>query len=182
VRQKRTSGKIISTRNEYPPAAILGRCLLWYLGNISFAQSEKMTTINFYEQQQFRQKWTYLIYVLLIALLGLFVYADMEQIILGKSFGDKPASNFVLILLPLLMLVTLLLFYLTKLETRVDEEGIFYKWTPFNKKYKKISWSDINKIEIIKYSFVGYGWRLTQYGTVFNVKRQNGAADNFKNR
>jgi hypothetical protein len=133
-----------------------------------------MTSISFYEQQQFRQKWTFLIYILLLALLALFIYADIQQIFLGKSFGDKPASNFVLIIITLFILTVILLFYLTKLETRINEDGIFYKWTPFNRKYKKIAWGDINSIEIIKYNFVGYGWRLTQYGTVLNVNGNMG--------
>jgi hypothetical protein len=104
----------------------------------------------------------------------LFVYADIQQIFLGKPFGDKPAPNFILIIVTLFILTMLLLFYFTKLETRINDDGIFYKWTPFNRKYKKIAWGDISKIELIKYGFVGYGWRLTQYGTVFNVNGNMG--------
>jgi hypothetical protein len=39
----------------------------------------------------------------------------------------------------------------------------------FSEDVPKVWWSEINKVEIISYGFVGYGWRLTQYGTIYNI-------------
>jgi len=136
--------------------------------------NQDMNDISFQEQQQFRQKWTYLIYIFLIGLLGLFVYAGVQQIVFGKSFGNKPAPGFILIIATLVILTMLLLFYFIKLETRVNKDGIFYKWIPFSRQYKKISWENIRGIEIINYGFVGYGWRLTPGGTVHNIAGNKG--------
>jgi hypothetical protein len=96
-----------------------------------------MSSLKFEEEQQFRQRWVYFVYVLLFALLGLFIYADIEQIIFGKPFGDKPASNFVLLLVTLFILTLLVLLYQTKLETLITDEGVCFRWRPFQKAYRK---------------------------------------------
>ena len=129
-----------------------------------------MDNIVFEEQQRFRQKWMYLIYILLTGLLALFLYADTQQIILGKSFGDKPAPDFVLIIATLFHMVILLLFYFTKLETRINKDGIFYRCTPFNRKFKKISRDNISKAEIIKYGFVGWLAVTELYSTLVVIQ------------
>ncbi|HWJ25485.1 MAG TPA: hypothetical protein VNS32_03025, partial [Flavisolibacter sp.] len=133
-----------------------------------------MSSLKFEEQQQFRQRWVYMVYVLLFALLVLFIYADIEQIIFGRLFGDKPASNFVLILLTLFILSLLVLLYYIKLETLISDEGVCFRWRPFQKTYRKFDWGEIGKAEIINYGFVGYGWRLTPYGTIYNVAGDTG--------
>lgn len=133
-----------------------------------------MSSIRFEEQQQFRQRWTYIIYILLFALLGLFVYADIQQIIFGRPFGDKPASNAALLVITLFILVLLVLLYQAKLETLVTDDGVYFKWKPFQKTYRKFAWSEIVKAEIIRFGFIGYGWRLTSYGTIYNVAGDKG--------
>ncbi|MGB5272717.1 MAG: hypothetical protein WBN39_01570, partial [Flavobacteriaceae bacterium] len=48
----------------------------------------------------------------------------------------------------------------------------------FNKQFK---WEDIDKAEIIKYRFVGFGIRLSfKYGTVYNIKGNLGMALHLK--
>jgi hypothetical protein len=79
----------------------------------------------------------YFIYVLLFALLGLFIYAGITQIIFGSPFGDKPAPNFVLLLVTLFIFTLLVLLYQTKLQTRITNEGVSFRWRPFQKTYRK---------------------------------------------
>jgi hypothetical protein len=140
-------------------------------GNVTILKVKRqvMNSLIFVEEQQFRQRWMYFIYVLLFALLGLFIYAGITQIIFGSPFGDKPAPNFVLLLVTLFIFTLLVLLYQAKLQTLITNEGVCFRWRPFQKAYRKFAWSEINKVEIIRYGFVGYGWRLTQYGTVYNV-------------
>jgi hypothetical protein len=38
-------------------------------------QRQVTSSLKFEEEQQFRQRWVYFVYVLLFALLGLFIYA-----------------------------------------------------------------------------------------------------------
>lgn len=133
-----------------------------------------MNNIRFEETQQFRQKALYLVYFILIALFVLIIYADIQQIILGKPFGDKPAPDFVLVILTLFIPAVFALFWLTELETVVTDEGVFFRWRPFRKRYTQIDWSKVDKAEIVNYGFVGYGYRLTLDGTINNVAGNKG--------
>jgi hypothetical protein len=133
-----------------------------------------MSDVKFEESQQFRQKGLYVAYFILLALLALTTYAVVQQMILHKPFGDKPAPTGVWIILKMFLLAFLLLFYKLKLQTKVTNEGVFFRWRPFRKSYREFSWSDIEKAEIINYGSVGYGIRLTPYGTIHNVAGDKG--------
>jgi uncharacterized integral membrane protein len=133
-----------------------------------------MTTKQFCETQQFRQSWTYFLYLLLFILLALFIYADIQQIIFKEPFGSKPASNFILILITIFLSAMILLFYFSKLQTIITEEYISYRWSPFQIKFKQINWSEILKAEIINYGFIGFGLRISSYVTVLNVAGNKG--------
>jgi hypothetical protein len=133
-----------------------------------------MSSLKFEEQQRFRQTWVYIIYSLLVALLGLFLYADFEQIVFDRPFGDKPASNSVLLFVTLFLLALLVLAYQTKLETMITDDGVSFRWKPYQKTYRKYGWGEIEKVQIVNYGFVGYGWRLTPYGTIYNVAGDTG--------
>ena len=116
----------------------------------------------------------YFIFILLVCIMGLFLYADIQQIVFGKPFGDKPAPNLVLIVFTLFISSIIFLLFRAKLETRINKEGVFFKWVPFQTGYTMYKWSNIDKAEIISYSFVGYGFRLTPYGTVHTVGGNKG--------
>jgi predicted membrane protein len=133
-----------------------------------------MNSLKFEEKQQFRQKAMYLVYFILLALLALFIYADVQQLILHIPFGAKPASDLFLVFITVFLLAFLLLFYKIKLETIITGESVFFRWKPFKKAYTQISWSEIEKAEITNYGSVGYGFRLTPQGTVHNVAGDKG--------
>jgi len=133
-----------------------------------------MADVKFNEEQQFRQGWMYIVYLILIAILALLFYADVRQIIFARPFGDKPASNVALLLVTFFILLMLVFFYLLKLETLITDEAVFFRWRPFQVKYKSFPWSQIEKAEIVNYGFVGYGWRWTSFGIVNNVSGQTG--------
>jgi len=126
--------------------------------------------ILFKEEQKMSQWW---LWVLLLGILSIFVYGDIQQIILGKPFGDKPAPDFVLILSTLGILGLCYFFYLLKIITTITNEYIHIKYSFFVD--KKVKWRDVKKAEIIQYSFVGYGLRLSfKYGTVYNASGNKG--------
>lgn len=128
-----------------------------------------MEKILFQERQQFRNYWTLLVYIPLISLLGLFVFGIYEQVLLNRPFGDNPAPTPVLIGFSLLILLLVALFYFSALETVVTEEGIGYRWYPFQRKIKFYPWNSIQQLELFRYGFVGYGIRLTRNGVLHNV-------------
>lgn len=59
-----------------------------------------------------------------------------------------------------------------KLETKIDQKGISYKFFPFTGT-KNITWDKVKSAEIREYNslmeFGGYGIRLGSKGTAYNV-------------
>lgn len=110
---------------------------------------------EFKEEQGFRIRWAW---AGLVALNLLFLYAIVQQVILGKPFGEKPAPDFVLVLAEMLMLALLLLLFSMRLYTRINETGIYYRFRPFHRKERHIAWNEITAVYMREYnSFYEYG-------------------------
>ncbi len=132
----------------------------------------------FQEQQRFSYWWLYLI---LFSLSGLMIYTLYGQLVLNEPFGSNPASDTGLILTAILVFILNILFFIVRLDTRIDEKAIHMHYFPFIK--KEISWDDIEEAEVLNYGFVG-GWGIriwTKYGTVYNTKGKMGLALRLKN-
>ena len=134
--------------------------------------------IKFEENQKFTQwwLWTILIGITLIPISGFY-----KQIILGEQFGDKPLSNFGLIIFLLLMIVFVAFFWKMELITNINNEGIKIKFFPFTN--KEIKWEEIEQVKVINYGFVG-GWGVrfgTKHGTIYNTSGRIGLALELKN-
>lgn len=105
----------------------------------------------FKEQQRFNQLW--LILLMLISLLV------PIALIIGTYI--KNPDQFTALEFTLIIVTTLLapcIIFIFKLTTRIDEEGIQYKFFPFHLKFKHIKWNEIDKAYIRKYD------ALTEYG------------------
>lgn len=117
-----------------------------------------MNRVYFKEVQKFTQWWLWL------SLLGIGVILFYIQSNLG----------------PIILIVIGLLFLSMRLITRIDENGIHYRFFPFVS--QDYSWSEILTARVIDYGFVG-GWGIrlfTPYGTVYNVKGSKGLAVELK--
>ncbi|MBL0340652.1 MAG: hypothetical protein IPP71_06870 [Bacteroidetes bacterium] len=125
----------------------------------------KKTYHNLYEKQRFNNV---LLFTVLFALEAIFVYASMEQYLANKPWGIKPSHNWFMIALTLLIPTPLLIgFYMARLETVINEDGIFYRWAPFFKAYKMIQWDSVKEISIIDLKSAGFWWRFSsKYGEV----------------
>jgi len=122
-----------------------------------------MKTIDFKEEQGFNIWWAW---AGVAALNILFIYAIIQQIFLGKPFGDKPAPDIVLILVACLF--GLLLFFLgrIKLRTRITGTGIYYQFSPFHFKEKQIEWHELKDAYMRQYnSLHEYGGWGIRYGS-----------------
>jgi len=121
-----------------------------------------MSNSSFIETQRFRQVW---IWIILIGITASFGWGVVQQLILGKPWGDRPAPDILLVILFLLMAVMLLFFYCIKLETEINETGIYYRFFPFQISPQKIEWSAINSATVIKYhplrEYGGWGIRYS---------------------
>lgn len=132
---------------------------------MSSSSSFRKTTNQFYEKQKFK---SILLFAFLILLEFLFIYASLEQVVANKPWGLKPTNSFLFIFLTLLIPTPLLIgFYVARLETIINEDGIFYRWAPFKKKYRMIDWKSITEINIIDVGSAGFTWRFSsKYGEV----------------
>lgn len=127
----------------------------------------------FSESQRFDNK--VFIYGLLLAQLVAFYYAAV-------GFSEKQELTIMFwipVVLPTVLIITALS---TKLETHIDQEGISYRWSLFQRSFNTIPWDKVSNAKVIIYDFVGYGLRFSlKYGTVHNVRGNKGLYIDLKN-
>lgn len=133
----------------------------------------------FYEVQQFRQWWVWLIVAM--TTLGILVFNVMafyHQIGRGVQFGDTPMSDQGLIFFGVFSLIFMaglvVMFYHARLETRVERYGISYRYFPFICSWRFISKDQITRWAVKSYFPSGYGIRLGFRFTTYNVSGTNG--------
>jgi hypothetical protein len=127
------------------------------------------------ETQKFDQWW---ITLLLYGLMGLFVYASIQQLLYNIPLGSKPAPNIVLILGDLLMLLLIVFFRYLTLTTVADKDGIRVQFKPFHRNEQVFKWQDIENAELITYKpllhYGGWGIRYGLYGKAYSVTGDQG--------
>ncbi len=120
-----------------------------------------MNKTEFREVQGFRVWWAW---AAIIALNILFLYAIIQQVILGIPFGNKPASNLGLILLQFGALTFLYFLFSIRLKTTINEEGIHYRFYPFQIRVTSIGWNELSDAYMRHYNsfyeYGGYGIRI----------------------
>lgn len=77
------------------------------------------------------------------------IFGLHTQLVEGRPWGDKPMSNEGLITLFVFMLFTVILivglFFTMKLEVRIDEEGVHYRFVPLKNKWQLIKRDQISE-------------------------------------
>ncbi len=130
-----------------------------------------MSEIIFRETQKFKQIWVILI---LIIILGIWIWGIIQQIILGTPFGNRPVSDTGLILIGLIALFPIVLIIMFKMITEIRKDGIYYRLFPVMK-FKKIKPEEIESWQVTQYNpikeFGGWGYR-------FSIRRKGGKAIN----
>jgi hypothetical protein len=139
--------------------------------------------ILFSETQKFRQWWLWLIIlgtnVIIILVLGGILKSDADI---------KDMSGTELFLVTLVgPVVSILFLIIPKLETRIQEDGIYVRFFPFHLSFRHYSWTDISKAYVRKYSplreYGGWGIRFGfGNGKAFNVRGNNGLQIEFNNK
>lgn len=142
-----------------------------------------MSKIFYKEEQKFNQWWIWLI-VLMIS--GMWIWQMVQQVFMGIPFGDNPAPDFVIYLIGLFPLFAIWLFRTMTLETQIDDQGVHYRFRPFQKKPKIIRPSELKSFEVKKYNpildYGGWGIRLgtTKKGNAYNVSGNMGVLFEYK--
>jgi hypothetical protein len=130
--------------------------------------------MNFNEVQRFKVWWAWLS---VIALNIIFIYAIVQQIIIGKAFGPEPAPDYVLIISELLCLLFLFFLRSVKLKTKINKTGIYYCFYPFQFKETLIEWHELRDAYMRQYnSFYEYGGCGVRVGTAKTGKAINTSA------
>jgi hypothetical protein len=117
----------------------------------------------FTETQRFTQWWLWLI---IIGVAGLHVYGLYQQFYLGEPFGDNPASDEMLLVFSSIPVLLILFFVALRLDTRVDAEGVHYRFFPFQIKYKLKRWDELEKAYVREYKPIHEygGWGIRGWG------------------
>lgn len=134
--------------------------------------------VDFREEQRFTQWWLWLI---LIGIGVLPVFGIYKQLILREPFGERPMSDFGLVVFSLLIFALIGLFVLMKLKTEINRDEIRMTFVPFVK--KRVKWNEIREAKVLDYGFVG-GWGIrysTRYGRIYNIQGRKGLAIELKN-
>jgi hypothetical protein len=109
----------------------------------------------FKEEQRFTQLW-------LMVLLSVSLLMPAGLIIQEYSKRNTKMTSNQFVFGLLAILASVLLIFIFKLTTRIDEKGIHYKFFPFHLKLKVINWNDISKAYVRTYDPIGEygGWGL----------------------
>jgi hypothetical protein len=119
----------------------------------------------FTERQHFKQIW---LWALLIGINGFFIYGWISQVFLGQTFGDKPMSDGLLTLATIATFLLTVLSLVLRLDTAIQQDGIYYRFLPFQWTYRKITWDRISKAFVRQYrpitEYGGWGLRIGLFG------------------
>lgn len=138
--------------------------------------------ILFSESQRFKQWWAW---VILISIEGLMIYALYQQVFRNKPFGTNPTSDFGLIVGLASITLVLVAFWLIRLKTSIDNEGIHVQFFPFHLKKRHYLWETIQSLEVRRYqAILEYGgWGIRGFGRnrALNISGNMGLQIHFKN-
>ena len=137
---------------------------------------ESQSFAAFREEQKFQQVWVWFI---VLGLAVLVWYSTIQQIILRRPFGSRPAPDTLLIIFWLLFGIGLpaLLLY-ARLITEVRNDGIYIRFVPFHFSFHKIAFEELKSFEVRKYNalreYGGWGIRYGPQGKAYNVGGNRG--------
>jgi hypothetical protein len=125
---------------------------------------------KYFERQRFTQWWIWLLSFLIagVALTGI-----VQQVVLGRPFGNLPADNATVLTISTVLLLSVLFIHLIRLDIMVDERGLHVRYWPFMERH--ISLDQIVTVEHTNYGGVGAGIRLgSPHGIVYNIRGRQG--------
>lgn len=125
----------------------------------------------FKEKQKFTQ---ILIWIFFIGFIGSWCYIKYQTFYLKQPFLEiKPTDN-IFHTVDLIIGLLILLFLIANLQTELRSDGFYYKFFPFQFRFRQINWSDVETMEIRKYKpiseYLGWGIRFGSKGQAYNVK------------
>jgi len=127
-----------------------------------------MSTVFFHERQFFRQWY---VWVILIGVDLIFLWGLIQQLIIGKPFGNNPMSDLALVFVSLFVFLLSLFMGTIHLNTEITEEEIRIIFFPISR--RTILWSQVAEANIRQYKalseFGGWGLRFGRHGPAYNI-------------
>lgn len=124
-----------------------------------------------------QRKQPLIAYLVMVPLVGLMIWAIVQQIILGKPFGENPSSNLGLIAIGSLVFLLAALLFSIRLELQVSKDSIRFRLSPITRA-KTVQTEQIALAEVIEYKplqhFGGWGLRWGKYGAAYTVSGKYG--------
>jgi len=141
-----------------------------------------MSKALYKETQRFNQVW---LYIIIAIPLGITFWGVVQQIILGKPFGNNPAPDWILLLTFLIPVLLFVFFFNLKLYTRIDKNGIYYRFAPVHRKERWIKWNEVKDVYVRRYrpiaEYGGWGFRNGRSGKALNTSGNMGLQIEFIN-
>ena len=137
---------------------------------------EKGQSPIYREVQRFRQAW---IWIIILAITGMQWVAAVEQLLFKRPFGDNPMQDIPLAIYWLIFGVGLpALLFFSQLITEIRDDGIYIRFSPFHRTFRRIAFSEIKQCKVLNYlpirDYGGWGIRVRRKGKVFNVSGDRG--------
>ena len=117
--------------------------------------------------------------VIVIAIVGLMWYAVVSQLLLHRPFGDRPMPDAPLVVFWLIFSIGLpALLLLAKLVTEARTDGVYIRFVPFHRSFRRIAFEDLKRCEVRTYrpllEYGGWGIRFGLKGKAYNVRGNRG--------
>jgi hypothetical protein len=130
--------------------------------------------VAFREEQRFRQLW---IWILILGVAALQWWGWIQQILLGRPFGDNPGPDWMVWLFWVLFGIGLPLFFVyLRLVVEVDDQGVGLRYAPLTRRF--IRFDEIERCEATDYQplrqYGGWGIRGVGSNRAYNVSGSQG--------
>jgi len=130
----------------------------------------------YHEIQRVRQAW---IWGVVTVIAGLAWYALARQLLLRRPFGTTPIPDHALAVLWLIFGIGLpALFLLGRLVTEVRCDGIYIRFVPFHRSFRRIAFEDVKRCQVRTYhpllEYGGWGIRIGLKGKAYNAYGNRG--------
>ncbi len=119
--------------------------------------------VYYYEKQ--REKW--LTWLVMTVLNLLFIIGCIVQIGFGRPVGQNPMSDVGLIITAAAMFLISSLILSGNLLTYINNEGVFFRYSPYHFRYQFYAWNNISRIYVRHYhpirEYGGRGMRMSRW-------------------
>ena len=118
----------------------------------------KKTKSSFYERQTIRYILPYAIVILVLLVLCGLCFEKLET---GRNRLDLGLRVWhYIVIIMMIPVPALFLLIRSRLDTIVDEDGVMYRWTPYDKRFHLLHWSAIKHVVLLDMKREGLFWRL----------------------